>query len=177
MLQEPIKVYGASAVKLGVSADEEATDRYPYHLHLILTNTSPVPVYNAQVNISPETHVNFLFQPQERLTRVLGDIPPGKKTETEDFILAPDISGELDVEKSFIIETAGEREERTNSVTKHPVVEPPPTAPEISAASCRASSYSAGRRCRAQPGIGSSPRRPGRRRSANLSECTPSNTA
>ncbi len=134
VLQEPIKVYGASAVKLGVDADEEANDTYPYHLHLILHNTSPVPVYNAEINLSPETHVNFLFQPQERLSRVVGDIPPGEKAETEDFILVPNISGELDVEKSFIIETAGEREERTNNVTKHPVVEPPSKAPEISAA-------------------------------------------
>jgi hypothetical protein len=135
VLQEPITVYGASAVKLSVDADEEANDTYPYHLHLILHNTSPVPVYNAEINLSPETHVNFLFQPQERLSRVVGDIPPGEKAETEDFILIPNISGELDVERSFIIETAGEREERTNNVTKHPVVEPPSKAPEISAAS------------------------------------------
>jgi len=133
-LQDPLQVFGADAVKLNIDADATATDRYPYHLRIGLTNTAPSPIYNAQIQLDPTKHVNFLYQPQERLTRNIDTIQPGRTVWTDDFILAPSITGTLDVPDSYVLNAAGEQDSNA-TITSHPTVEPPSTAPAINATS------------------------------------------
>jgi hypothetical protein len=131
-LQDPLQVFGASALKLTVDADDHATDRYPYHFRIGLTNTAASPVYNVQVKLDPKLHFNFLYQPQERYTRQLDSIAPGQTVYTDDFILAPQITGTLDVSQSFVVDAAGEQN-TSATITGHPPVESPDSAPAINA--------------------------------------------
>ena len=52
-----------------VDADNKAYNGYPYHVLVGLKNVADIPVYNPEVELLENGRKNYIYQPQERLTR------------------------------------------------------------------------------------------------------------
>jgi len=105
---EPIKVWGASALRLVVDVDEEAFEGYPYTVMVKLENVSDVPVYNPAVELLRAGRVGYIEQPRQRHTFAIRELAPGATHTAGPFILVPEPSGLVDLRESFIRKTAGD---------------------------------------------------------------------
>ena len=125
-------MWGSSALKLIVDADQTASIGYPYHVRVGLKNVADVPVYNVSLELLDNGRKNFIYQPQQKLAYSTGELDPGKTLLPPDFILIPEIGGTLDLGQSFVDQTAGAIGLQTE-IKSHPDVEPPDKAPTLSA--------------------------------------------
>lgn len=103
---EPIKVWAEDAIVMHVEAQDYAVRGYPYHVRFGLENVSDVPVYDARVQLKEEGKLNYLYAPNQSLTQTVSELQP-KTIKWFDYYVIPTISGELDLSKSFIVQTGG----------------------------------------------------------------------
>ena len=121
-LDKPVHVWGGSALKMTVDADATAIAHHPYRVRIGLTNVADIPIYNPSVALLETGRVNYIYQPRERLDQGTDAIAPGE-TFWANYVLVPEISGELDLARSFIQQTAGNVTLKS-SITSHPAVDP-----------------------------------------------------
>jgi PKD repeat protein len=105
---DPIKVWGASALQLIVDVDEEAQDRFPYTVFVKLENVSDVPVHNPAVELLEEGRVGYIEQPRQQRIFQVRELAPGDTHNAGPFILVPEVTGTVDLARSFIKKTAGD---------------------------------------------------------------------
>lgn len=126
---DPLQVYGASALQLVIDADAAAYAQYPYDVRVGLRNVSPVPVYNAAIELKTSGKQNYIYQPREQLVHQTAEIPPGE-TFWADYVLVPTISGTLDLRDSFVLHTGGNAD-LVDVLTSHEPAQTPATAPHV----------------------------------------------
>ncbi|WP_166680250.1 PKD domain-containing protein [Kribbella sp. VKM Ac-2566] len=129
---EPLHVWGKSAIEITVDADNDLWDRDPYHVRVGLKNVADVPIYNAAVELLSQGKEHYLYQPREALRQTTAQIDPGATFWTDDYILAPDISGTLNLATTFITQATG-AEGPTPKITTHAPQQTPATAPLLTA--------------------------------------------
>ncbi|HVW17923.1 MAG TPA: hypothetical protein VHB30_06705, partial [Solirubrobacteraceae bacterium] len=131
-LADPLRVWGADALRLRVQADSgPLVAGRPYHVRVGLTNDADVPFYNVALGLDPDGAgsdssgaARFIYQPGERFDDVVGEIDPGETVYSHTYVLVPDgaSTGALDPATSSAL-FAGQ------AVSGDPVVEamtPPP---------------------------------------------------
>jgi PKD repeat protein len=128
--QNKLHVWGGSALQMIVDADADVYDRYPYHVRIGLKNVADVPVYNATVELLKEGKLNYIYQPREALQQATAEVTPGDTFWTDDYILAPEITGTIDLEHSFVRKTAGDVD-LPDKIVSHPPLQTPSTAPLV----------------------------------------------
>jgi hypothetical protein len=128
----PIHVWAGSALHMIVDADSDVYDRYPYHVRIGLTNVADVPVYNVSVELLKQGKLNYIYQPREQFVQGTDEIAPGATFWTQDYILAPQIGGHLDLQDSFVKKTAGDVD-LADEIISHTPAQTPGTAPELDA--------------------------------------------
>jgi PKD repeat protein len=106
--EEPIKVWGASALKLKVDLDDEARDSYPYTAFVKLENVADLPVYNPTVEFLQAGHTGYIEQPRQRRSFGVRELGPGQTLTAGPFIFVPRESGSLDLAQSFVRMVAGD---------------------------------------------------------------------
>ena len=97
----PIHVWGGSAFKLSVDADDRADAGNPYHVTVGITNVADVPMYNVSLELLKDGRKDYIYQPREQLAHFDDAIGPGE-TFSHEYILVPKTSGDLDLTKSFV---------------------------------------------------------------------------
>jgi PKD repeat protein len=121
---EPLKVWGASALEMTVTADDAAVTHEPYRYTLTLKNVTdgssdPAPVYNPVLAIKREAGgVNYIPQPAERFEQGTDVIEPGG-TFSADFVNIPNFSGVLNVAGSAVRWASGD-EAPADSIESQP---------------------------------------------------------
>jgi PKD repeat protein len=130
--QNKLHVWGGSALKMTVDADADVYDRYPYRVRIGLKNVADVPVYNATVELLKQGKLNYIYQPREALQQATAEIAPGDTFWTDDYILAPEITGTLDLAHSFVRKTAGDVD-LPDTIVSHPPLRTPETTPLLQA--------------------------------------------
>ena len=105
--QDDLHVWGGSALRMTVDTDDAVYKTFPYRVRVGLTNVADVPVYNPEVDLLEEGRLNYIYQPQERLDQGIGELDPGQTFWTDYYRLVPEITGSLDLGRSFIVQTAG----------------------------------------------------------------------
>jgi PKD repeat protein len=111
--EEPLKVWGFSAVEMTVTADDAAVAHDPYRFTLTLENVTdgssdPAPVYNPVLAIDRDAGgFNYIVQPDERFEQGTDVLLPGE-TFSADFIVVPNFSGILNVAGSAVFWAAGD---------------------------------------------------------------------
>jgi VCBS repeat-containing protein len=119
----PLKVWGGSALRMVIDADDAATDGHPYHVRMGLENVADISVYNAAVELLTEGKENYIYQPRQQLGFESAVIEPGQTFWTEDYILVPTITGTLDVASSLVRQVAGDTSLDSTTVS-HPARDP-----------------------------------------------------
>jgi PKD repeat protein/flagellar hook assembly protein FlgD len=130
---KPLHVWGGSAVQITIDAEKDIYNRYPYRVRVGLKNVADVPVYNAAVELLSQGRQHYLYQPKEALRQGTAQIDPGATFWTDDYILAPDITGTIDLNSSFVGMASGTGGP-TATVVTHPALQTPDTAPALTAA-------------------------------------------
>ena len=125
-LQTPLHVWGGSALQMIVDTDDKAFNGYPYRVRIGLKNVADVPVYNPEVDLLENGRVNYIYQPQERLNQGTDEIDPGQTFWTDYYRLVPEISGNLDLQDSFVKKTAGNADV-SSTITSHQAITPAQT--------------------------------------------------
>ena len=122
-LSEPLHIWGADALTLSATVDRgELREGVPYHVKLSVTNVSTVPVYDVDVTLNPNVHVNFIYQPRERFHDGFSVIPPGGTVSTRTYILVPAINAGAFNQALSSVGFAGQSHTGQNI---HPVQAPP----------------------------------------------------
>ena len=116
---QPLKVWGGSALKMIVEADEHAVRWAPYAIDVTLQNlTADVSVYNASVELkdrpedAPDWQAPYVFAPLTQMVQSTPVIPPGESF-TGRWIVYPGLGNdevrflELVEEMSFVRRTGG----------------------------------------------------------------------
>ena len=104
--RDPIKVWGGSALRMGVEVDPDADRWAPYRVRVSLTNTTPVTtgptIYNLVLEAldrpadAPDAHARYRFSPAiERSIRTTA-LPPGGEL-VLDTIVYPGIGSDVDL--------------------------------------------------------------------------------
>ena len=101
-----IHVWGGSALRLIVNADDKATVGSPYIVDVGLENVADVPVYNPSISLLTQGRLNYIYQPDEQLTHTSAEIDPGQ-TFSATYRLISEITGNLDQSLSFVQDVAG----------------------------------------------------------------------
>lgn len=104
----PIHVWGGSALKLTVETDKQVENGYPFHVRVGLTNVANVPVYNPTVELQKTGQHGYIQQPHQQDSYSIREVKPGETYWTGPFILVPEPSGEVELDKSFIKKIAGD---------------------------------------------------------------------
>jgi flagellar hook assembly protein FlgD len=128
-----IHVWGGSAIHMIVDTDSQATLGYPYLVRIGLENVADVPVYNASVELLTQGRLNYIYQPQERLAQATDTIQPGATFWTSYYRLVSEITGTLDLGKSFVKKTAG-NVDVASTIESHPAT-PVSQVPTLTASS------------------------------------------
>jgi len=91
-LANPLKVWGKEAMTLKVKADKgKLHEGVPYHVYVGVENKSDVPLYNVNLTIEEEPHENFIFQPEQQFSELIGELKPGETFFVKrPYILIPD---------------------------------------------------------------------------------------
>ena len=132
----PLHVWGGSAIQVTIDSESDVFDRYPYRVRVGLTNKADVPVYNATVSLKSGTQQHYLYQPLQTLDQQTAAIAPGATFWTDDYILAPDISGSIDLKSSFVVAATGDALPNVQ-LTSHPPLQDPTTARDMSTVSLK----------------------------------------
>jgi hypothetical protein len=105
---DAIHIWGASALKMTFTADDQANLDYPYHITAQIQDVADVPVYNLTFDLTPlESPLRtYIFQPAQPLAQQVAELDPGQ-TLTEDYIVVPSFNGILDQQASFVSTLAG----------------------------------------------------------------------
>ncbi|MCW2608596.1 MAG: hypothetical protein JWO60_3289, partial [Frankiales bacterium] len=103
---QPLKVWGGSALKVLVDAEDQVLAGYPYTVRVGLQNVADVPVYNASVEYLLKDKVNYIYQPRESLLEETAQLDPGEVF-WNDALLVPTISGSLFLDRSYVARTGG----------------------------------------------------------------------
>jgi PKD repeat protein len=119
---EPLKVWGTSALHLVVDVDKATNRHSPYHVRVGVENVADVPVYNAGIELLKQGKQHYIYQPREHYAQETDEIGPGDTWWTDDYILLPDFSGTLVLEKSFIKKISGDTG-FTADIISHPASE------------------------------------------------------
>ncbi len=127
-----LHVWGASALELIVDADDTATSGYPYAIEVGIKNVADVPVYNPSIQLLDQGRLNYIYQPLQPLERTAARILPGH-TFTADYRLIPEISGTLDLGRSFVEDVAGNAV--VPSIIESQPATPPGDVPPLTATS------------------------------------------
>jgi hypothetical protein len=106
--RDPIHVWGASAVKLVVEADERAQRDRPFTVRVGLRNVADIPVYNPAIELERPADAGFIEQPRQQHAFSARAIAPGDTFWSGDYIVVPENDGTLDVEQSFVGRLAGD---------------------------------------------------------------------
>jgi PKD repeat protein/lysophospholipase L1-like esterase len=106
--ETPIKVWGASALKLEVDLDDGARPGYPYTAFVKLRNVADVPVYNPLVEFQRSGHSGYIEQPRQRHSFAMRELTPGATLTAGPFIFVPEEGGALELEKSVVRKVAGD---------------------------------------------------------------------
>jgi len=107
-LQEPLKVWAGSALKLIIQPENRVDELRPYRVRIGLRNVADVPVYNPAVELLREGRLNYIEQPRERMLQGAAVVEPGQTFWTDDYVLVPKITGRLIPDLSFVKKTAGD---------------------------------------------------------------------
>ena len=105
---DPIHIWGATALSMNFTVDDEAYQGYPYHITAQITNVADVPVYNLSLALSPlesDTR-NYIFAPAQAAPQVVSELDPGQ-TLTENYVVVPEFDGIFDQIQSFVSTMAG----------------------------------------------------------------------
>jgi hypothetical protein len=105
---EPIKVWAGSALRLEADVDETARPLYPYTVYIKLTDVADVPVYNPAVELLKEGSVGYIEQPAQRRSFAVRELLPGQTHVFGPYIIVPQVSGTVDLERSLVKKTAGD---------------------------------------------------------------------
>ncbi len=90
-LKEPLRIWGAEALKLVVEADEgSASTGVPYHVTLAVKNVSTIPLYGVAVAADSGVHSGFIYQPQETYSDAFAEVAPGQTVRSHRYVLVPD---------------------------------------------------------------------------------------
>ncbi len=118
-----LHVWGGSALQMIVDTDDHVYNGYPYLVRVGLKNVADVPVYNPAIQLLPNGRLNYIYQPQERLTQATGEVDPGQTFWTDYYRLVPEITGALDLADSFVKQTAG-NVSVASTIVSHPAANP-----------------------------------------------------
>ena len=117
--QEPLKVWGASALRTRILVDEKAVRWGPYAFDVEITNVSDVPVYNMQVEMldreenRPEREALFFYAPFPPQVQGTPEIAAGE-TWTARYVVFAGLGNEeitrmrVVLERSFVERTGGD---------------------------------------------------------------------
>ncbi|MGE5527305.1 MAG: PKD domain-containing protein [Methanosarcina sp.] len=117
--REPLKVWGASALKTRILVDEKAVRWGPYAFDVEITNVSDVPVYNMQVEMldreadAPEENALFFYAPMPPQVQGTGRIEP-KESWVAHYVVYPGLGNEevtrlrVVLRESFVERTGGD---------------------------------------------------------------------
>lgn len=129
-LDDPLRVWGGSALQLIVDVDERGQDRYPFTTRVGLKNVADVPVYNPAVELLKEGRRGYIEQPRQQRVFSTQEISPGETFWAGPFVIIPEESGAVDLSRSFLRKTAGNVDLQGTIVT-HPRVPTFDDAPEL----------------------------------------------
>lgn len=104
--KEPFKVWGEDALRMHVIAQDRADKNYPYYVRFELENVADIPVYYPAIELKENGKLNYIYGPNQQLTKTVTELKPGEKLVGE-YRLVPSISGILDLSQSFIVKTGG----------------------------------------------------------------------
>ncbi|WP_158102751.1 PKD domain-containing protein [Lentzea kentuckyensis] len=127
-----LHVWGASAAEIVVDVENDFWDRHPYRMRVGLKNVADVPIYNASVELLSQGKQHYLYQPREALRQSTAQITAGTTFWTDDYVLAPDISGTVDLSNAFVATASGANGPKASIVT-HPPLSTPATTPALQA--------------------------------------------
>ena len=143
-LEEPLHVWGKSAIAVSVDADEQAFGEwrtgamagsdgesgvYPFHVTVSLENVADVPIYNLSLGVSDDARDGFVFQPEQVMTARTAELQPGDSL-TQEFVVLAAKPGVVDLEDSFVARAAGE-DGAADTVTTHPRAVPIAEVPTL----------------------------------------------
>ena len=138
-LTDPLHVYGASAMKLVVDADDRFDKGNPGHVRVGIKNVSPVAISNVSLQLPAAGEKNFVAQPQQARAWTAASIAPGDTwfpdaadDPDDDFIIAPNAEGPVDLSRSFVTQAAGEQSDDAELRT-HAQVQPVSATPQLTA--------------------------------------------
>jgi RHS repeat-associated protein len=122
-LAQPLDVWGTNALTPALRVDSNNPERgKPWHVSIGVTNKANIPLYNVAIEVNPTSHEHFIYQPKQRFSQTIAEVPPGQTVYAPALILVPDSRREV---KSSLqeINLAGETGS-TSGVTQDV---PPPT--------------------------------------------------
>ena len=107
-LADPMKVWGASALRMIVQPENRVDPYRPYRVRVGLEDVADIPVYNPAIELSEGgAEDNFIHQPLPRLLQGTAEIEPGETFWTDDYILVSKARGRILPEMSFVKKLAG----------------------------------------------------------------------
>lgn len=128
---DPFRVWGDDAIKLHIDAQERADKGSPYHVRFGIENVSDVPVYNPSIELKDDTKQNYIYAPNQELSKTVSELPAGQ-TLWADYWLIPSISGHLDLSNSYVLKTGTEAANVQSVLTSRSDPENyPPTVPVL----------------------------------------------
>lgn len=116
--QDPLKVWGGSAVRLIVEPDDRAIRWGPYEIFATMENVSDIDVYNPSVALldrhddAPPEHAEYVYAPGINQEQGVPTLSPGERFRGE-WVLFPGLGNDevrelyLVEERSFIQQTGG----------------------------------------------------------------------
>ena len=107
-LEDPLKVWGGSALKLTVDVDDTVADGHPYAVKVGLKNVADVPVYNPSVELLEAGRNGYIEQPRQQDEFVADQIAPGDTFWAGPFVLVPSVTGTIDLSHSLLRKVAGD---------------------------------------------------------------------
>ncbi|HEX4307794.1 MAG TPA: carboxypeptidase regulatory-like domain-containing protein [Solirubrobacterales bacterium] len=94
-LATPLHVWGITALGLHVDAEEGMlAEGKPYRVQVSITNEADVPLDNVGVEIFPNVHGGFVFQPGQKFSETMANLEPGETITVPLDILVPDAKSE-----------------------------------------------------------------------------------
>lgn len=116
-MEDPLHVWGGSALQLVVDVDKQVADTYPMSLRVGLKNVADVPVYNPSVELLKEGRHGYIEQPRQQREFSATEIAPGDTFSAGPFIIVPQDTGVVDLARSFIRKVAGDVDLQSSIVT------------------------------------------------------------
>ena len=117
-MEDPLKVWGGSALELIVEVDENVSDGYPFKVRVGLKNVADVPSTTLASSCSRRAATATSSSRASSASSSLQEIAPGETFWAGPFILVPDATGDIDLSRSYIKKTAGDVDLKSTIVTK-----------------------------------------------------------